>query len=469
MYMTHYLKVLLALMLSMAMFTDCSSKELPPIIGPDGEKTDPNQNSEPLDGIIANPNFEETIDLTKYTGDLSTGRWYYVGGWCDNYASVRQLDNWGYKDSRCVAIIASEHTVDVGIAQRIKVIPGKFYRVSARVKTINVSGANAESGASLAINTTFGKKSARVYGTTDWTTVTLDIEPDGEYIEIALKLGANSDDAKGEAYFDNVTISYNTSLYSCESEHIILITDKSRVTASDEVISAWLSNLDKVYEAYVELFSGRKPHDGKKITIRSGIIDAWAYAGNPIQWNEDYVAETISSVAKGDWCFGLMHELGHDFAPGHFTEFSASQAFDFNEEVFANWRMYYAIEKLNAKIINNGKTYNGSEIVSLYKSDTDNCYDKILVPRLAKEMGNALTYCLWRIKDKYGWNVWIDTWDEIYKTSRNAAEEASMTQWDKFDWLMTMLSKHTPNGEEVRETFPDGELEVIKAYLSTQK
>lgn len=157
-------------------------------------------------------------------------------------------------------------------------------------------------------------------------------------------------------------------------------------------------------------FFRKKPYGGNKIRIRSGSINAWAYAGNPIQWNENYITETLMSVKEGDWCFGLMHELGHDFAPGHFTEFSATCAFDFNEEVMANWRMYYALEKLDGVVFNNDKIYHGKEVVALYRSDTPNSYDNIIKAGRCEEMGNGLTYCLWRIRDAYGWQVWIDTW-----------------------------------------------------------
>lgn len=245
--------------------------------------------------------------------------------------------------------------------------------------------------------------------------------------------------------------------------------DKKYVSVSEEVIGDWLSKLDKVYDAYVELFSGRKPFGGKKIRIRSCSIDAWYMPAILFNGTGTTSSGTLMSVKKGDWCFGLMHEIGHDFAPGNFTEFQATYAFDFNEEVMANWRMYYALEKLDGVVYNDGKMYVGKDIVSLYKSDTSNSYDKIILAGRTEEMGNALTYCLWRIRNAYGWQVWIDTWDEIYKTQRNAASRDSMNQWQKFDYLLTMLSKHTPDGKDVRETFPDGELELVKKYLSTQK
>lgn len=462
--------LLSSLLLATLVAVSCSGKDDSTIVVPDPSGPSSPGSSVGLPGIVFNQDFEDDIDFSRHTGALEPGKWYYVGGWNDSAAQVSQIDGYGYKDSRCLCIAATKRTVDVAVAQRIKVTPGKYYKVSAKIKTTDVSGANSESGASISLNTVGGKKSHRVYGTKDWTTVTLEIEPDTEYIEIALRLGANCDDARGVAYFDNVSISYNDDLYVQESEHFVLMSEKKYISVSEEIIGGWMAKLDKVYDAYVELFSGRKPYGGGKIRIRSASIDAWAYAGNPIQWNENYIVESLMSVRNGDWCFGIMHEIGHDFAPGHFAEFSATYAFDFNEEVMANWRMYYALEKLGGVVLNDdGKVYTGKEVVALYKSDTSNSYDAILKAGKCKEMGNALTYCLWRIREAFGWQVWIDTWDEIYKTGRNQAQEESMNQWQKFDYLLTVLNKHTPEGQDVRETFPDGELDLIRKYLSTQK
>lgn len=461
--------LLSSLLLATFVAVSCSGKDEPTIDFPDDPNPDNPPTGQYLSGIIFNQNFEDDINLTKNSDVPEDGKWYYVGGWRESGAKVSQIDGYGYKDSRCLCIAALDHTVDVAVVQRIKVVPGKNYKVSVKIKTSGVSGANPESGACISLNSAWSLKSKRVYGTTDWTTVSLELEPETDYLEIALRLGANSDDARGVAYFDNVSISYNNDLYVQESEHLVLMCDKKYISISESMIGEWLSKLDKVYEAYVELFSGRKPYGGNKIRIRSGSINAWAYAGNPIQWNENYITETLMSVKKGDWCFGLMHELGHDFAPGHFTEFSATCAFDFNEEVMANWRMYYALEKLDGVVFNKDKIYHGKEVVALYRSDTPNSYDNIIRAGRCEEMGNGLTYCLWRIRDAYGWQVWIDTWDEIYRTRINSVMESSMNQWQKFDYLLTILSKHTPDGQDVRETFPDGELDLIKKYLSTQK
>lgn len=246
--------LLSSLLLATFVAVSCSGKDEPMIDFPD----DPNPDNPPagqyLSGIIFNQNFEDDINLTKNSDVPEDGKWYYVGGWRESGAKVSQIDGYGYKDSRCLCIAALDHTVDVAVVQRIKVVPGKNYKVSVKIKTSGVSGANPESGACISLNSAWSLKSKRVYGTTDWTTVSLELEPETDYLEIALRLGANCDDARGVAYFDNVSISYNNDLYVQESEHLVLMCDKKYIAISESMIGEWLSKLDKVYEAYVELF-----------------------------------------------------------------------------------------------------------------------------------------------------------------------------------------------------------------------
>lgn len=89
---------------------------------------------------------------------------------------------------------------------------------------------------------------------------------------------------------------------------------------SDAVIDGWLAKLDKVYDAYTELFDFFVPFGGRKMIVLSKQIDAWAYAGYPIEWNRDYVASTLDEVVRYDNAvFGIMHEMGHNFAPGNYV------------------------------------------------------------------------------------------------------------------------------------------------------
>lgn len=442
------------------------------IVGPDG----PGKEEPAAKQYVANWNMEEDIDLTK-TETAEAGRWCYLGGWMESAAKVSQEPLRGVNGSRCVAIIAQQD-VDVMLAQKITGLdPKKPYKATARIKTENVLQGK---GGHICLDYLWAPASEGVTGTKDWTTVTLEIDevPDDGSLVLCLRLGSTSNSSQGVAYFDNVSLQENTNLYIQESEHVRLMIDKKYVSISETQITEWLQKLDQVYEAYVELFSGRKPFEGKITTLRSGAIDAWAYAGNPVMWNQDYISSSLLTVAKGDWCFGIMHELGHNFAP---YISNATYSFNWNEEVMANFRMYYALEKLNGMVITDAnilqpdgstktetKTYVGTEIKQLYKSETTNCYDRTIAINQPVEMGNALCYKLIQIKEKYGWDLYRKAFDELYGIPRNTTEEESMTQWDKFDYFMSILTKHA--GEDIyANNFTSAELNTIKTYLQTQK
>lgn len=427
--------------------------------------------------LVANWNLEEDIDLSKVE-KAEAGKWRYLGGWNESNAAVTQESLRGVNGSRCLAIIAESEDVDVMFGQKITGLdPAKPYKATARIKTEGIAQGK---GGNICLDYLWAPASEGVTGTKDWTSVTLEIDeiPADSTITLCLRLGSTANSSQGVAYFDNISLKENTDLYIRESEHIRLMVDKKYVSISDAQIDTWLGNLDKVYEAYVELFSGRKPFEGKVITLRSAVIGAWAYAGNPVQWNQDYISSALLAVGKGDWCFGIMHELGHDFAP---YISNATYAFDWNEELFANFRMYYALEKLNATVITDAnillpdgstktetKTYVGAELKQLYKSETTNCYDRTIGANKAVEMGNALCYKLIHIKEKYGWELYIKAFDELYKVPRNETEESGMTQWDKFDYFMSVLTKQA--GEDIyANNFTSAELGTIRTYLQTQQ
>lgn len=422
--------------------------------------------------IVGNADMEKDVSL-DLKSEAIEGNWSYLGGWHQERAKVYHVENRGYKGSRCLAIHADQ-TVDVGFGQVIKLIPDQPYKISARVKTENVSGG---AGAHLSLDYLWAPRSAPVTGTTDWTNVTLEIEPTTEEVVLCLKLGGTAADCSGVAYFDNVTVRYNDDLYIKESDHLKLVIDKSHLSVGENYIDEWLARLDQAYLAYKELFKGKIPYEKDRMVIRAAPgIDAWAYAGDPIQWNSDYIASALMQLKKGDWIFGILHEMGHNFAPGRFN---GTYAWNFNEELFANFRMYYVLDKLNATIVQTANIYNpdgtytsveksyvGKEIMQLYKSECSNGYDMTIAKGRAVEMGNALCYCLCRMVDKYGWQLWMDTYEYLYDITPEQKPEAGMTGWDKFEYLMDALSMH--NYEDVRKSFTKAELNVIKEYLQTQ-
>ena len=428
---------------------------------------------------IVNGDMEEDISM-EMVKEAVVGKWSYIGGWNAGVAQVEQKETAGVKNSRCLSILAMNQDTDVMFAQKVTgLTPGGFYKATAKVKTDMIVGGK---GANICQEYLWAPASDGILGsnTTKWQNLELDIDevPESGEITLCLRLGSTAASSKGLVYFDDVKLTENDDLYVRSSQHLRLVVNKEYVTISDAAIDTWLSNLDKVYEAYKELFSGMVPFDGKITTIRAASIGAWAYAGNPIQWNRDYIAETLSTVGRGDWCFGLMHEIGHNFAP-YIKE--ATYTFDWNEELFANFRMYYALEKLDATVITTAsvpkgdgtyvsqeKTYIGANLKELYRNETSNCYERTIAAGKSVEMGNALCYKLIQIKEKYGWDVYKKAFKWLYSQPRNQEEEKTMNHWERFNYFLDALEQHG-GATNVRSCFSSAELNTIKGYLSTQK
>lgn len=461
-----------------SVLTACGSKEtilLPEF--PDSDNgSSPVPPSGPKKNYVANGDFEGDISL-EIAKEAVAGEWRYLGGWNPDAAQVTHADGKGVDGSRCLSIIALNQDTDVMCAQKIiGLVPGGYYKASAKVKTDMIIGGK---GANICLDYLWAPSSAGLTGSNSkWKSISLDIDdvPESGEITLCLRLGSTAASSSGLVYFDDVKMYENEDLYIRSSKHLKLVIDKKDLTVSDDVIDGWLANLDKVYECYRELFSGMVPFDGKITTIRAATIGAWAYAGNPIQWNRDYIEQTLSMVRRGDWCFGLMHEIGHNFAP-YIND--AAYTFDWNEELFANFRMYYALEKLNATVITTAsvpqsdgtyksqeKTYVGTELKTLYKSETSNCYDRTIAVGNAVEMGNALCYKLIEIKERFGWDVYKKAFYELYQLPRNEEEEKSMNNWQKFEYFLSFLSKHA--GQDVHSCFTTSELNTIQTYLQNE-
>lgn len=465
-----------------------------------GYDIDPEEHFEGRDSVIfaenliKNPEMEDDVDLDLHTDVPGQYGWNWMGGWHSEKVQVMQSDDRGCNGSRCLVILSPNENTDCGFGQVVHgLVPGKPYKATARVKTESVTGG---AGAHIALDYLWAPRSNGVTGTSDWTTCTLEFEPDADSVVLCLKLGNTAADSRGVAYFDNVRLTYNTDLYirTSAAEHFCLMADRKYISVSDGVIDDWLAKLDKVYESYVDLMGGMKPYGGNTIRIRAKVIDAWAYAGNPIEWNENYVAAALSKVSKGDWCFGLMHEMGHDFAPGHiYMEGSQKTGERFsswiwNEEIFANFRMYYPLTHVdgieifqdgclksdeNGNLIQDSKgnyvsyqaNYKGGEIVKMYKTESSNSYDLTIAKGRAVEMGNGMCYVLARMVEECGWKVWQDAFKYLYQF--NSTYKTFNNDWERIEYLLGVLDKYSPNGKKASQTISAQELSVIKAYYET--
>lgn len=383
----------------------------------------------------------------------------------------------GIDGTRCVKI-SNPETGAVRITHHLTGLdPNAFYRMYAMVKTENV-----EEGRGAVLYLDVLDKDSRqpwnaskfVYGTNDWQEVYMDFVSDekGEtYVSCGLGFPGgtyNGGKAKGTVWFDNVRVALtpDNALYTRESRHVVLAVDPKHVTVDDKTIQEWMEALDKTYEAYEELL-GVTPYGGAKIRILTtpGLEPGyWALAGNPILWNDNVDVKGLFEKFKShkDWGFGILHEIGHTFS-ARTAMGKGYGAWNWNDEIFANFRMSYALDKWEAVMSQN--TFYMGDNIAYYKR----AYKKS-VEKGHLDSGDAIHYTLMRIAEIYGWEVYQKAFHRLYKTPDSQLGKLD-SKYDKFVCLMRYLSQAATEimGRPVdvmHTCYTPKELQMIKAALT---
>lgn len=395
---------------------------------------------------------------------------------CPKGASIKFVKE-GVDRSRCVKITNSEKGA-IKITKHLTGLnPNTFYRVSAKIKTQDV----AEGRGAILYLDVLDKNSDQpwnaskfVYGTTDWQEVYMDFVSDekGEtYVSCGLGFPGgtyNGGKAKGTVWYDDVKITETPkeALYIRESKHTVLAIDPKHVSVDDKTVDEWLQCLDKVYEAYEELL-GVVPYGGAKIRILTtpGMEPGyWALAGNPILWNDNADVKGLLKKFKNhkDWGFGILHEIGHTFSAGTAVG-DGYGSWNWNDEIFANFRMSYALDKWEAVMSQN--TFYMGDNIAYYKRAYKNCIAKGNL-----DSGDAIHYTLMRIAEIYGWDVYKKAFHKLYKTPDSQLGRFN-NNYEKFLCLMKYLSEAASEiaGYQVdvtRTCYTPAELAMIKKALT---
>ena len=155
----------------------------------------------------------------------------------------------------------------------------------------------------------------------------------------------------------------------------------------------------------------------------------------------------------GTWCFGLMHELGHVFNIGN-------SSWNWNDEMFANFRMQYGLEQNDGKVWMDNRVYTGREILDMYKKDYNNTV-------IAQINDNGIHYMLGRLTDpsRIGWEPFKMAFREL--TTQGGS---GTSKYEKFEHLLSLLSKYASElqGRDVdvqTEFFTSEELASIRKQL----
>ena len=146
-------------------------------------------------------------------GNFEAGTGSGVSGWVlDRYDSTDDASGCGAvtmagaPEGSNVLKLESVNFNDARYNQTVSVLPGAYYRLSARVRTDDVTPRSADSGANVCLLQTY-MKSDYIGSGSDWHEVVLYgyTDKSTKEVTVSLRLGYYSADCKGVAYFDDVS------------------------------------------------------------------------------------------------------------------------------------------------------------------------------------------------------------------------------------------------------------------------
>lgn len=405
-------------------------------------------------------------------------------GWYGGTSEFKLDSTTGYNSSKSLKITSPNYN-DIGVTREVSgFIPGAYYEISAYVK---YSGVDAEITTDSEGKKHKGPDGVNVfvlYPDCDW--IRSDSEPSTlkyQYVnyvpnfipqvdlkssdwkqikaifpasptgtlKIGLRLGHAASRAIGTVWFDDIKVRRIDSELNVKEGNYIrtAFTPYNTGLISKPKHTEWISNLDQAYALIKELVGNKVPYGGNKI----GFIETKSYpggalvAGNPILWwdNNNCIRNALKNTSDyNDMGFGPVHEIGHDFNIGN-------SSWNWNDEMFTNFRMYYVVDQLekaskklnltsNIPTIGIDNTYgHTAELETYYKQK----YDESFGRTLAKDRTynhDGLMYILIRIEKKTGWEPFYKTFNELNSSSTNYNNKSA---YDRFVTFLTTLDKHT--------------------------
>lgn len=260
--------------------------------------------------------------------------------------------------------------------------------------------------------------------------------------------------AAGAAMAESATATDAAKTSRRDGKHFYLqLEDADTAVITSAHYDRWIAHLDAAYEAMLDLV-GRAPFGGAKIGIESTRTDpgGWAVAGNPILWARQFVRESLAHCdATDDWCFGIVHEIGHDFD---------EDAWNFNAEFFANFKLHYVVETLKGKITH-GKQYTGKELAAFWKTDAAESYARAWChPDPAKRTAHhdGLQHKMLLVKEKMGWEPFKKTFRHFLALP---ADQRPRGDWERFKAFHDTLAKYA--GFDVWTLYTAEELKMLRA------
>ena len=209
--------------------------------------------------------------------------------------------------------------------------------------------------------------------------------------------------------------------------------------------------LDQAYKQMWNLTGGRPYNDALVIYKECPAHPWWAYAGNPIVLNYNFVESTVDDYNNELPSFGWIHELGHDFDDG------IGQWYNYDGpsvEFQANIKLVYALLHMrdrdlirmkhagNAyKVPDKDRKRTVDEWLSVFARYFGDTYLASTNSWHKMESDDYLSFFM-RIADVYGWDS-IEQWYRAYRRLQAQNFVPPSSPEDKINLICAILSETT--------------------------
>ncbi|MFA6308902.1 MAG: hypothetical protein WC677_04060 [Clostridia bacterium] len=453
---------------------------------------------------IGDPYFIKNYNFENGTGTTPDS-------WTFEHSQSQSTMTWangvGQDESSCV-VITNTGISNSGIRQEIAGLqPLTYYTVKAWVKAENIVFSNGtQIGANLSVKPS---ADANVPVEFEWFNYSTPIQPSGSFdwteiqldflssktgkIDVTCRLGNKYNEwVTGKIYIDNMSIVRDYAMSSYMGDHVNVHVKASDVAASGitgSEMNTWISNLDSVYQEYHELVGDYPTFYGQDnmnvcsvdFAHTNGVSPLWS--GQPISWRQTGIESALEKIKDGDWFFGVLHEMGHGFD---------NNAWLWDGELSANFKMYCAFRALPAGVITTGSSYNlltytGSDGLEEFYREGRDCggnYENTIGNSVPTFHHDALTYCLIRVVKAFAatsesnWvsgSNWKSCFTQTYQYMK-ANVDPDASKWYKLTTFLDILQQKYDDatiystGNEVMDALfvSDHEYNVTKDFYNTE-
>ncbi len=208
--------------------------------------------------------------------------------------------------------------------------------------------------------------------------------------------------------------------------------------------------MDQAYAAMIEL-TGEKPFNGRLMVFREAPAHPWwAYAGQEMILNTDYVGSTLKEFDEGLISFGWVHEVGHNFDEklGKWYIWDAASG-----EWQANFKLAYAFETIPDQSFRIRWTFEapgfpapdrnmrlrGAELVERFFLMFGDAYLADPSRRWETLSSDEIHSLFQRIQRVYGWTI-FKNWYRAYRRLEDAGRKPPEQAEEKVSLIVAILS-----------------------------